>query len=90
MDILTAVDSLKISEWQFKNDDSKERHIGPMAEDFEEVFKLGTDGKTIGMTDVNGIALASIQALNKKLSAKDTEIKALNERLAKLEKLLNQ
>ena len=95
-EILDKVAQLKISEWKFKTDSADApRHIGPMAEDFEQAFELGTDGKTIGVTDMNGITLASIQALNHKLTAKDTELAELrfqnaaqNERLDKLERLL--
>ena len=64
------------------------RHVGPMAQDFQEAFGLnGGDDKHISVVDESGVALAAIQGLNQKL---ETENAALKARLEKLEKLVQK
>lgn len=91
-ELLERVVSLPISTWAFKKDPST-RHIGPMAQDFEAAFHLGSDDKHIATVDADGVALAAIQGLNQKLEEqikeKDTRISSLEQRLHKLEQLLN-
>jgi hypothetical protein len=91
--LLAQVAALPISEWNYKDDSSETRHIGPMAQDFHAAFGLnGADEKHISSVDEGGVALATIQALNLKLEKeskdKDAEIEQLKERLDKLERLL--
>jgi hypothetical protein len=38
-----------------------------VAQDFQSAFGLGTDDKSIGTVDADGVALAAIQGLNQKL-----------------------
>jgi hypothetical protein len=87
-EVLERVASLPISQWNFKTDE-KTRHIGPMAQDFYAAFNVGTDDKHIATVDEGGVALAAIQGLNEKLQEKDTQIEALEKRLADLERLVN-
>ena len=61
--VLDRIAELPIARWRLKTEDSSTRHYGPMAEDFNEAFDLGGDGKSISMVDANGVALAAIQAL---------------------------
>ena len=79
-DVLARVAALPVSEWRYKVEDKSAKHVGPMAEDFQQVFGLG-DGKTISMVDASGIALAAIQGLkqekDRQLAQKDAEIAAL-------------
>ena len=63
--------------------------MGPMAQDFQAAFALGSDDKHISTVDEGGVALAAIQALNQKLEQKETEISKLKQRLEKMEQLLN-
>jgi hypothetical protein len=64
-------------------------HNGPMAQDFHAAFGLGDSDKAIGMQDADGVALAAIQGLNRKLESelrtKDAEIIKLKSRLGALE-----
>ena len=75
------------------------KHLGPVAQDFQAAFGLGTDDKSIGTVDADGVALAAIQALNRKLEeelhrrdAKNAELEQQNvglaKRLGELEQLL--
>lgn len=95
MSILARVNELPIARWQYLQDDCAADHIGPMAQDFHELFGLGRDEKGIANVDTAGVALASIQALSQQVEAKDAEIAelkaksaALEARLAALEKAL--
>jgi hypothetical protein len=81
--------SLPLSEWSYK-EDAATRHIGPVAQDFYGTFKLGIDDKHISPIDEGGIAFAAIQALNEKLVEKDKKVQQLEERLRRLESLLEK
>jgi hypothetical protein len=85
--ILEKVLQLPISEWSYKAD-PETRHVGPMAQDFFSAFNIGTDDKHISPIDEGGVALAAIQALNRKVEEKETQIEQLQKRLEKLEQLL--
>ncbi len=74
-EILAKVMQLPVSQWRYKQEGKDARHIGPVAEDFHEVFGLGDD-KHISTVDSEGIALAAIKAIK---TEKDAEIVALKE-----------
>ena len=76
-DVLEKVAELPITTWNYIADDQKTTHLGPMAQDFHKAFGLGKTDKTLSFVDTNGVALASIQALNTKLQEKDLKINAL-------------
>ena len=59
-DVLESLKKLTIHKWQYKGDTVN--HLGPYAEDFQELFGVG-DGKTIHLIDVMGVALASLKAM---------------------------
>jgi hypothetical protein len=86
--ILDKVLQLPLSEWSYKTD-STTRHIGPMGQDFYSTFNIGTDEKHIAPIDEGGVALAAIQGLNQKVEEKDAEIRALKQRLERLEQLIS-
>ena len=67
--ILAKVASLPISLWNYKADDNKTQHVGPMAQDFAAAFGVGENDTTISTVDADGVALAAIQGLNAKLEA---------------------
>ncbi len=83
--VLSKVAELPITSWRFKTEDESVRHIGPMAQDFMETFGYGTDDRYIAAVDVDGIALAAIQGLNKKLEERDQVIAAQDKKLSDLE-----
>ena len=83
--VLDKVVALPVSEWNYKSDKNAE-HIGPMAQDFHAAFGLdGMDDKHISVVDENGVALAAIQGLNKKLEILSTENEHLKQELDTLE-----
>ena len=91
--ILDKVVSLEVEEWNYKG--YPQRHIGPMAQDFHKLFPLNDDDRTLNGFDLDGIELAAIKGLNRKLedqraehNARQSQIEQLKLRLDQLEKLV--
>jgi hypothetical protein len=96
-DILKRIRMMTISTYNYKDDPFKARHIGPMAQDFQKAMKLSADNKSINMSDLDGVTLAGVRALDAKttelkaqLDAKDKKIQDLEARLARLEAMLQK
>jgi hypothetical protein len=83
-EILERVVKLSIRHWNYKNETSAIRHIGPVAEEFHQSFALGGDDQSIGTIDADGVALAAIQALDQMLHDKDCEIELLGSEISNL------
>jgi hypothetical protein len=85
-EVLEKVAALPLNTWQYKTQEARYRHMGPMAQDFYAAFALGESDTGIDEIDGQGVALAAIQGLNEKLSEKlkdkDAEIAALRGELA--------
>jgi trimeric autotransporter adhesin len=86
--VLDKVASLPLTTWNLKTQPHDIRHIGPMAQDFKAAFDVGEDERHISTTDADGVALAAIQGLNRKLKDQESEITALKEQVVSLRKLL--
>lgn len=80
-EILDRVAALPLTTWTYKADPGS-RHLGPMAQDFQAAFRLGDDDKYIATVDADGVALAAIQGLNRKL---EETVRKQSERLEHLE-----
>jgi hypothetical protein len=67
-EMLKKISSLNITQWNYKNTPAPEIHIGPMAQDFKQLFGLGVagDDKAIGTIDISGVAIAGVKGLIKK------------------------
>jgi trimeric autotransporter adhesin len=87
--ILEKVTHLPLTKWSYK-DDPNTRHIGPMAQDFQATFNVGTDEKHIAPIDEGGVALAAIQGLNEKVEQQRAENAELKRELAELKKLVSK
>jgi hypothetical protein len=89
--VLEKVAALPITRWHYTNDMSTP-HLGPVAQDFHAAFNVGTDDKHIATVDADGVALAAIQGLNRKLEEKlkdkETELQGLRQRMADLERIV--
>ena len=76
-ELLSKINNLTVSEWNYKNENQNIKHIGPTAQDFQKSFGVGSDGKSISTIDPSGIALAAI----KELSKQNRELKDQNDEL---------
>jgi len=75
---------MSISAWSYNEGDPEARHIGPMAQDFHEAFGTGSSDKCIPTVDANGVALAAIQALYRRVERLDDQSRALKSENASL------
>jgi hypothetical protein len=66
-EILDRLATLSLSTWNGKGSDPRDRHLGPMAQDFHALFGLGTDDTKIASADLSGVGLAAIQGLYQRL-----------------------
>jgi hypothetical protein len=94
-DILVKLRSVPVTQWNYISEGQKVSHIGPMAQDWWNAFRIGTDNESIGLLDANGVAIAAAQALDKRtenlvaeIKARDAKIADLEARLARIEALL--
>jgi hypothetical protein len=88
-EILTKVSELPITSWNYKDSEREGRHIGPMAQDFNERFGVGEYEGYISAVDSSGVALAAIQALSDITDQQERRI-ALLEEQNELLKLQNE
>ncbi len=88
--ILDKVESLPITEWNYKNESDEVKHIGPTAQDFQRVFGIGESDKTISTIDPSGIALAAVKQLSKQNRDLKAQSEELKEQNAKLQKRLDE
>jgi hypothetical protein len=64
--VLEKIANLSVMKWSFKGTD--EQHVGPVAEDFYDLFGLGVgdpkeDSKYIAASDMAGVSMVAIQEL---------------------------
>ncbi|GAB3830555.1 tail fiber domain-containing protein [Hymenobacter jeollabukensis] len=66
--VLLKVAALPITEWNYKAQPATQRHVGPMAQDFYQAFRLDGIGRdtTINTIDIDGVNMVAIQALEKR------------------------
>ena len=86
--ILEKISNMEITSWNYKSQNERIRHIGPMAQDFYEAFHFGESDTTITATDIDGINIMAVQALEKRtqeLTEKSKEIEALRLQLDDLQ-----
>ncbi|MER8035168.1 tail fiber domain-containing protein [Streptomyces hydrogenans] len=64
--ILAILDELTVSEWRYDWDPDT-LHIGPMAQDWRAAFGYGRRETTIDVVDANGVLIAAVQELSRRL-----------------------
>jgi hypothetical protein len=77
LEILQGLSGVPIFTWNGQGQDPSIRHMGPMAQDFYATFGLGQDDKHIATIDLDGVALAAIQALDQRSQEQAARIQAL-------------
>lgn len=95
--ILHKVAQLPLTSWNYKSQPATTRHIGPMAQDFYAAFGLDGIGNdtTINTSDIDGVNMAAIQALEKRTRQLQEEndrlkakLEAMDVKMASIEKLI--
>jgi len=84
-DLLARLRGVPVSTWNYKAQDASVRHMGPMAQDFYAAFGVGEDSLRINTVDIDGVALAGVQALEARTRALAEENAALRARLDRLD-----
>jgi hypothetical protein len=87
-DLLRKLASLPITTWNYRNESPATRRMGPTAQDFAALFHLGDSDRSIATVDASGVALAAAQALEKRTTAQQTRIDALERENAALRQRL--
>jgi len=90
LELLERLANIPISSWSYKSQDASIRHIGPMAQDFNNAFGVGEadksgDKKYINSIDADGVALAAIQGLYQLNQEQAAEIQSLKAQLSRME-----
>ena len=85
--VMKSLLNLPIQSWMYKSKPNQ-RHIGPTAEDFQEAFGIG-DGKSIATVDADGVMMASIHALARKIEKLEKENEELKKSLTDLIKAVS-
>jgi hypothetical protein len=92
-EVLAKVARMPVESWRYKDEGHGVRHLGPVAQDFRAAFGLGTDDKSIGLLDIDGVNMAAIQALERRtqeLRAKSAEVDALKAEMEELRRGLSR
>ena len=79
--VLAKVQQLSIQNWKLRDEAGNVRHVGPVAQEFQTAFGLGSDERYLHSGDVDGIALVAIQALAEQvemLQQKNMELQRQN------------
>jgi hypothetical protein len=79
-DVLSRLRGIPVSTWNYISEGKNVRHMGPMAEDFYQSFRLGTGNTSIGVQDIAGVSLAAIKALDERT----TELRQKTEQVDQL------
>jgi hypothetical protein len=66
-----------VSTWNYRSQDHRIRHMGPMAQDFYAAFGVGEDSLLISTVDMDGVNLAAAQALERRTAAAARAVAAL-------------
>jgi trimeric autotransporter adhesin len=75
--VLRELASIPVSTWSYRAQDRSIRHIGPMAQDFYRAFGVGEDRRHISSVDADGVAMAAIKGLNRKVERLQRKVASL-------------
>jgi hypothetical protein len=83
--LLELLMELPLYQWSWK-DEPAETHLGPTAQDFSELFGLGSDPRSVATIDMDGVALAAIQGLHRLVVEQGEEIERLRRELRRADR----
>jgi hypothetical protein len=94
-DVLARLRTLPITTWRYTAEPRETRHLGPVAEDWNQAFGLAGGGHSVGAQDLAGVALAAAQELDRRgtslqaqLDARTAQVRALQARVDAQARLL--
>ncbi len=79
--VLSSLRRLPLATFNYIDDASRTRHLGPVAEDFYEAFGLGDSDKSINAQNMAGVSLAAAKALEARTAQLEAEAEALKEQV---------
>ncbi len=82
--VLSKLRKINVTSWNYISEGNQVRHLGPMAEDFYDQFKLGTGNTSIGVQDLAGVSIAAVKELDEQLQQKNAEIERLQNEVKQL------
>lgn len=85
--MLAKLVQLPVQRWSYEAEGPEVEHVGPVAEDFRELFGFG-DGRTISTVDTAGVTMAALQGLYGLVREKEVEIAALRAEMEALKESL--
>ena len=85
-DILRRLRAVPVSSWNYKSQESRYRHMGPMAQDFHSAFSLGESDLLINSIDMDGVNLAAVKALDARTATQQSKIESLERANTELRK----
>jgi hypothetical protein len=80
--MLEKIDQLDVSRWNYKAQERYVTHIGPVAEDFYRIFKIGEAEDQLAPQDEIGVSLAGLKALLLKAREQQQQLDELESRVA--------
>lgn len=87
VNVLELLRQMPITKWRFK--DSKDYHIGPMAQDFNSIFKLSHNWQTnLTVGGLDGIALKAVKEVDENVQRLERDNAAMRQKIAAIESSL--
>jgi hypothetical protein len=88
-DLLLRLRGVPVTTWRYRDEvDRTVRHVGPMAQDWQRAFGLSADATTINMSDLDGVNLAGVKALDARTTAQAERIRELEAQVAELRQMV--
>ncbi len=84
-EVLRRLSALPVSRWRYRAQPGNVFHLGPMADDFRRAFDVGEGDGLISTVDADGVAMAALQGLLKRVAAQEETIRRLEGLLKRLE-----
>lgn len=90
--VLKRIEILPVTQWNYKAQDPKFIHWGPMAQDFKHYFKLGGhhDSVTISTLEMDGVLIAGVKGLIERTNTSNEKIQSLENTIRELESKISK
>jgi hypothetical protein len=88
-DLLMRLRRVPVTTWRLRTEEDRTvRHIGPMAQDWHAAFGFSSDDTMINMSDLDGVNLAAVKALEARSTEQAERIRTLEAELAELREMV--